>query len=193
MPKVNLDGIEYESAQEVINALKKAQGATADLQVKLDGKSKEIETIRADRDTLKAESETLKKRDIGSEIASGVKSRLDLERNAGICLDGEDVSALTDAEIRAKVIAKQFPEIKLDGKTPEYVNACFDNAVVLMNKEAERAGIRSQRVQSTQTTHSDGDNEPDPEKARNSYVERLKKAYKNDERYNKTDCSTNKK
>ena len=174
MPKVNLDGIDYEAAPEVINALAKAKQTVADLTVKNDGLNKETDKVRADSDTLRAENETLKKRDISTEIVAGVKGRLALERSAAICLDGEDVSSLSDAEIRVKVIAKQFPEIKLDGKSVDYVNGCFDNAVAIITKNKEDAGIRDQRRQSgSESVNNDG-KDSDPDKARDRYIARLK-------------------
>ena len=177
MPKVNLDGIEYEAAPEVINALGKATKALTDAQVKLDGVVATTDKLTANVDTLKAENETLKARNLDGEIKAGVQARLDLERKASICLDGEDLSSSSDTDIKAKVIAKQFPEIKLDGKSSDYVNACFDNAVVLIAGKDEGAAMRDQRKQSgSNGFNADGDDVVDA--ARQKMVSRLTSGYR---------------
>jgi hypothetical protein len=172
MPKVNLDGIDYEAAPEVINALTKAQAALAET-------TKIVDKVRADADTLKAENETLKKRDIAAEVKAGVLARLALERNAAICLDGEDVSSSSDAEIKAKVVAKAFPEIKLDGKSADYVDACFDNAVTMIVKNDEGAAMREQRKASGGESINNDGKDGDP---RAAYIDRLVNGYRTDKK-----------
>jgi hypothetical protein len=174
MPKVNLDGIDYEAAPEVINALAKARTALTEAQIKLDGTAKTVDKINADADTLKAENTALKARDISAEVTAGVTARLALERTAAVCLDAEDVSSVSDAEIKTKVIAKAFPDIKLDGKSADYVNACFDNAVALIVKSDEGAAMREQRKSSGGEAVNNDGKETDP---RAGYVERLVHAY----------------
>jgi hypothetical protein len=175
MPKVNLDGIEYEALPEVANALTKALKSAADLQTKLDGMAKGIDKINADADTLKAENVTLKARDISKEISDGVIARLALERMAAVCLDSEDsLSSSSDAEIKTMVIEKVFPEIKLDGKSSDYVNACFDNAVALIVKNDDGAAMREQRKQSGSEGINNDGKADDP---RSAYVDRLVHAY----------------
>jgi len=166
MALIKLDGIDYEAAPEVINALTKATDSIKALSSDL-GKS------RADGDTLKSELTSLKSRDIAKEIGSGVQARLNLERNASVCLDGEDVSTKTDSEIKSLIIAKKFPDIKLDGQSADYVNACYSNAVSLITKEKKNDGIRDQRRQSTDpSVHNDADR-GDADHARDRYIRRL--------------------
>jgi len=174
MPKVNLDGIEYEALPEVANALTKALKSASDAQVKLDGIAKTVDKINADADTLKAENTALKARDISKEISAGVTARLSLERTAAICLDAEDVSSLNDVEIKTQVIGKAFPEIKLDGKSNDYVDACFDNAVALIVKNDDGAAMREQRKASGGEAINNDGKSNDP---RSSYVDRLVHAY----------------
>lgn len=167
MALIKLDGIDYEAAPEVINALNKATESIKTLTSDL-GKS------RADGDTMKSELTSLKSRDVAKEIGAGVQARLALERTAAICLDGDDVSKKSDNEIKALVIGKKFPDIKLDGQSTDYVNACFENASSLIMKEKNNDGMRDQRRQSAdQTVHNDADH-GDADKARDRYVRRLR-------------------
>jgi hypothetical protein len=160
MAKITLDGIEYEAAPEVINALTKA--------------NQRADSAEGVRDTLKAENATLKNRNLDGEVKAAVTARIALERKASVCLDGEDVSSLSDRELKSKVIVKQFPTIKLDGKSDDYVAACFDNAIELVEKARGDEGMRSQRQQSGGEGFRGDGNATDPvESARARMVARM--------------------
>lgn len=59
-------------------------------------------------------------------IATAVKARLDLVGVAQSVLGAEyKADAKTDAEVRADVIGKVFPDLKLDGGHPAYVDGLF--------------------------------------------------------------------
>lgn len=167
MPRVNLDGIEYEAAPEVINALGKANKTIETL-------TSDLAKARGDGDSMKSELTTLKARDISKEVSAGVQARLALERTATVCLDSEDVSTKTDSEIKAAVIAKVFPDIKLDGQSQDYVNACFTNAVSMLTKDKNNDGMRDQRQQSSDQSFRGDAGLGDADKARSRYINRLR-------------------
>jgi hypothetical protein len=117
---VRLDGIDYQAAPEVNNALTKAQDALVTLQ-------KRFDTVEAERDTLKNtaanhDKEIKAAKEAGRAV---VKIRLDLEDVATqqkVKFDDDD----TDQVIKAKVLGKLRPELKLDGKSEDYIDSAFD-------------------------------------------------------------------
>jgi hypothetical protein len=176
MQKVNIDGLEYEAAPEVANAYRKSCIALDGEIAKVKSLTTELDTVKAERDTLKAERDTLKLRNIDGDIATGVKSRVELERKADIALDGEEgIEKLTDIEIKTKIIKKQFPEMNLDGKSADYVNAAFDSAYGIISANKDNEGMRSQRKESgSEGLNNDGQKKD----ARASFIQRTKEAYK---------------
>jgi len=116
MQKVTLDGIEYEAAPEVVNALVKAQ--------------KTIETLAGEKAATQAKLDEAAKVDVKAAVKAGVASRLALVTAAQAVL-GKDtkLDEMDDAAVKAAVVAKRFPEIKLDGKSEEYVQAVYETAV----------------------------------------------------------------
>jgi hypothetical protein len=152
MPKLNLDGIDYDASQEVINSHKKLTSRIDELETENKTLKSAGEKARGDADTLRSENETLNKRNIDSEIKAGVDARLAMERTAATCLDGVDIKGKSDLEIKGLIIAKKFPEMKLDGKSNDYVDACFSNAVALITAENAKKGISSQRQKSSPKT-----------------------------------------
>lgn len=133
MKKVTLDGIQYDAAPEVANALDKASAradkAEADLktaQTALDEAKAEADKAKAERDALKEKSET---KNDGEEIQKAVKARLELERVAGKVLNGDakdGISEMSDADLKAAVIKEKHPKANLDGQSDAYIQARFD-------------------------------------------------------------------
>jgi hypothetical protein len=180
MPKVKLDGIEYDAAQEVVNFLTKetARANKADGEVKTE--MAEHDKTKAERDTLKFRVDTLEKRDLATEIKTGVATRLNIERKSAIILDGEDISTKTDEEIRKAVVLKVFPEAKLEGVSTDYLIARFDSAIEIFAKEKGDSAMADQRKKSV-AVHTDkgGTNEPvNVEKSEEDYKKRIQSAYK---------------
>jgi hypothetical protein len=74
-------------------------------------------------------------KDDSEEIAVKVKQRISLEKKASEFLkEDEDLSGLSDKDIKTKVIVAFSPEFKADEKSDEYINARFD-AVIDMKKD----------------------------------------------------------
>jgi hypothetical protein len=137
MVKVTLDGISYEAAPEVANALTKAQLAATELKAALDTASAkgqdEAEKIKAERDTYKERLDAAEKRDIRGEV----RARVGLETAArSILPEAEHVKLdeMDDAAIRKAVVAATWPNLKLDEKADAYIAQRFEIAL------EERAG-----------------------------------------------------
>lgn len=136
MVKVTLDNLEYEAAPEVANALKKLQESVkdsetkiADLEKSVVESKKSLDTEKAAADVAKNELEELKKSTSDEAINARVLARCSLIDTAKKVLDEKTFDGLSDAEIVRKVVQKRFPKLVLDGKSSDYVQACFDNAV----------------------------------------------------------------
>jgi hypothetical protein len=117
---IRLDGIDYQASPEISNALNKEREALAALQ-------KRFDTVEAERDTLKSTTANFDKelkaaREAGRAV---VKVRLDLEdvaRQHKVKFDDDD----TDQVIKTNVLGKLRPELKLDGKSEDYIDSAFD-------------------------------------------------------------------
>jgi uncharacterized protein len=163
---VKLDGIDYEAAPEVANALTKAQAqmdslkataeqATQDLKAKTD----EADATKAKLDSATAELETLKKQDRTAEIRTAVKARVALEKVAARVLPADTkLDEMDDGAIRKAVILAKQPTAKLDEQSEVYVQARFD-AIVEALPEKDKRAIAEQRATTTQRTDG-GDNSP---------------------------------
>lgn len=129
MVKVTLDGISYDAAPEVANALSKAQLAATELKATIEGTGvknrDEVEKLKGERDTYKARLDELEKRDIRAEV----QARVALEAAARPILPEVKLDEMTDAEIRKAVVAAKFPSRDLADKPDAYIAGCFDSAL----------------------------------------------------------------
>jgi len=111
MPKIRLDSIDYEAAQEVINHVAKIKTEADESEKALKVKTDELEKITAERDTTKEELEKLKKVDHAKEIQDAVKARVGLERLAEVVLDDIDkLDEKDNRQIKVDIISKKLPE-----------------------------------------------------------------------------------
>lgn len=120
-----IDGIEYEGAPEIINRLDK-------LEAELIENNKKLATAEAARDAEKARADKAEAelKTLPQKIAEAANNRRNLEAAASKVLAKDTkLDSMTDEQIRSAVIAARFPDIKLDGKSADYVAALFDTAV----------------------------------------------------------------
>lgn len=140
MRKVTLDsGIEYDAAPEVVVALEQAKSRIDSAEAKAVEATKAVETITAERDTLKAKCDSLEARDVAKEIATGVASRIELITKAKPFLSTEQLSKLdsmSDSDVRTAVIMAKNADAKLEGKSADYIVARFDSVVELFKDNA---------------------------------------------------------
>jgi hypothetical protein len=139
MTTVKLDGIDYEAAPEVANALAKAHGERDSLQLQLQtvgNSGKEaLDKLTAERDALKEKLDAAEKRDVRAEV----KARVALETTARKILpesEHEKLDDMDDAAIRKAVVASRWPELKLDDKSEAYLQSRFE--IAIEDQAAER-------------------------------------------------------
>lgn len=147
MEKIKLDsGLEYDAAPEVklaFDSMKaKAEAdkkAFDELQAKYDVASAEVEKLKAD--AVKAE-EAYK-----ADFAEAVKTALELREIAkekGV----ENADGMSNDEIKRAVIAKVYPEVKLDGKSADYIEAIFDMSKAVKAEKADKMADQREKLNS---------------------------------------------
>lgn len=144
MHKVNIDGIQYDAAPEVVRALEKAQADLA--KARKDAETLQAKLDAAEEDKKEAE-EKAKKAEKDKDEKSGedainarVKQRLGLLVEAQKLVNKDvDLLALTDRQIMETAIAARYKDVKLDGKSDDYVRARFDSIVETGSSPAARA------------------------------------------------------
>lgn len=136
MEKIKLDsGLEYEAAPEVklaFDSMKaKAEAdkkAFDELQAKYDVASAEVEKLKAD--AVKAEEAY--KADFAEAVKTAIELR-EIAKEKGV----ENADGMSNDEIKRAVIAKVYPEMKLDGKSADYVEAVFDMSKAVKAEKAD--------------------------------------------------------
>lgn len=181
MKKVTLDGIDYDAAPEVANALAKAnaradaaEGTLKETTVALDEQKAATSKVEAERDELKEKAATNSDQ---ATIQAAVKERIDLERVASKVLSAEDFAKVngdtSDAEIKAQVIMAKNPNANLDGKDEVYVQARFDAVVELIGNDKTAADQRE-----SMNERNDGSKQEDADAKRDASFDGLKNMHK---------------
>lgn len=144
---VNFDGIEVEVDEKVapqVEALaekvKEMGNVISDSEKAIDDANVKLEAEKAKAETLKSEVEQLQKDkadllNLDSErVKALVKDRADMEAMA----EKFDVDkTLKMDEMKKEIIKKVRPELNLDGKSEDYVNATFETVVDIVNMDEE--------------------------------------------------------
>lgn len=184
-----IDGIEYEAAPEVVNHISKLEAKIDESEKAINESKKNADKLQAELDTTKGKLDKLEKRDFDGDVKKAVQSRLSLVNDCIDHLDDETkkkVDSMLDVDIKKAVILKQFPEMKLDEKSDDYINAAFDSALVELNKSSDHKkddAISRQRSKVNGENHKDNDNgERTQDQARADYAERLRNAWKGDKK-----------
>ena len=186
MAKINLDGIDYEAAPEVINALNKANKRADDAEVENKDVQKRLDTVTAERDGLQAKADghaaelQQVRKDASDNITAAVKTRVELLQTAeAFRVDKAD--EMTDKDIKIAVIkAVRGDSFDPAGKSDDYIAAAFD----LAKADKRNDGIVTQRQQINQFKKPDGRTDEGPksaEEARQAMIERQQNAYKGTE------------
>jgi hypothetical protein len=140
--RIRLDsGLEYQAAPEVIVEVEKLRGDKADLETRADALQKQIDTVAAERDTLKSQVESAEKvrTDALEKARAEIKARAELDKVAETFkVDG---AGKTDREVKELVIKSVRTDADLTSKSDDYVNAAFDLTVSLK----QDAAMASQR------------------------------------------------
>lgn len=147
---VTLDGIEYKTPPEVMNAYKKAQKECETLKLKLDEKIKETEKTLAEKDALKEKVEELESVNMDEAIQEAVKSRVQLINKAqqvlGNAASEVHMDSMSNIDIMKQVVMTKCPKANLDQASDIYIEARFDALMENLLDEKETAGIAKQRA-----------------------------------------------
>ena len=163
LAQVRLDGITYDAAPEVANALNKAEAALetarADAEKTKADMQKEIDGLQAKIDEYKAKMDDMEKKRGDAAIAEMVKGRVSLISTASkIVKDSADLIDMTEREIMEAAIKVKHDGLDLTGKSDDYVRARFDTIVEGLADEPAREQMRD-------TTPKREDNAPKDHRA----------------------------
>jgi hypothetical protein len=171
MEKITINGVTFEVSSQVaqaINAKFKADADAfaakeklhADALAAADKALKEAKTeldkVKADADVNKGKLDSATKKleetekarkdaEDPKKVQAVVAARVSLETQARAILgEDEKLTEKTDSEVKRLVVTKAFPDIKLDGKSEDYVGALFDRAVADAGEERHPLATRAQ-------------------------------------------------
>jgi hypothetical protein len=134
--KIQFDGKEFDEAgvKILLDSLQSKIGAGGELST---AKQKEIDKLTAICDDMKAKIKVQDSDDNAANFRAAVKERVSLESRGASVLGDLNLDALSDREIKEKVIEKLRPATVLDGKSDDYVEARFDICVEDHAKDPE--------------------------------------------------------
>lgn len=170
--KVKIDGLEYEAAPEVVRALEKANEAVTKEKSRADTAVAAQATAEGQRDSAKADLETLKK-GIPQQVADGVKARVALVDSAKKVLADAEIAKLdsmTDEEIKKSVILTKQPEAKLEGRDSAYITARFDSVIESLDTDPD--AIAKAREASANRNDGSNANQQTADSARQRMIDR---------------------
>lgn len=135
---VRVDGLEYKASPEIARALEKANQTIADSASKLEKAAADLAAANKATETEKGRADGLKAKLDEAEkgLPQRVKDRTAFLARAKLVLGDDLKDDQGEVEIMKAALLKLDPEIKLDGKSDEYVRARFDAAV----EDAEEGG-----------------------------------------------------
>jgi len=160
---VRLDEIEYQASPEVANALKKIKDDHIELKQRFD-------TLEAERDTLKTDvAKHASQIDaIKASARSELRERLELEGMAeaqSVKFDEAD----TDRIVKTKIIGKLNPDLRLDGKSDDYVDSAFD--ITIANFKNKKISNQKHRLDNVRSM---SDDKPASSTAREKMLRRIR-------------------
>lgn len=146
MKKVTLDGIEYEAAAEVLNALSKANTRVDELNAESEASKGKLDALKDENAKLQAKVDEFDAC-LESKIKESVKERVAIVDSAKSILGDEvKLDEMSNMQIKKAVILAVSKDAKLDAKLDEassdYINARFDAAIEI---NAERKDMSEQR------------------------------------------------
>lgn len=158
--KKTIHGVEYEVTDQVGQAIDKQKEAA---QKRYDDKEAELLSAKAllEKEKARADSaseDLTKEKKLRADaenpeaIKAKVKARLDLETSARKVLGSDEkLDALSEAEIKTKVVQKVYPSADLKNKSADYLQARFDSALEKAPESTEEATDTTRTTQQTVT------------------------------------------
>jgi len=145
---IKVDGADFEvsasAAQAIEAAFAKHTGEMTALKAELDNTKGQL-------DATKEELALVQKARADAEdpavLQAAIEARVSLLSKAkAIVGEGEDLSKLSDRQIKEKAIALHNPEMKFDGLSDDYVNGRFDTVVENHSKTQESLNVAKAAV-----------------------------------------------
>lgn len=138
---ITIDGIEYDTEDKLLaQAIKKQQQSfdaeKKDLEKKVDEAEEEKEEEKKAKEKAEATSDSIRGDILSDEDLNAlISERATLLSDAKIIL-GDEMPECTDCpiEIKSAVIDRVLPDMKLDGKSNDYINAAYDLALERVQK-----------------------------------------------------------
>jgi hypothetical protein len=176
--KVRLDsGLEYDCAPEVKVALDQVTKDRTDAVTERDELKKKLDAVTAERDEFKARAEKAEKVDHSEAISKGITARMDVLGKARKVLDEEQqkkLDSMKDEEIRQAVIKAKYPDLDLEGKSAEYVDARFDAIVEKLEDDDGTAQQNADKVIGDAGKKKKTDGDPQADQKREDALEKMK-------------------
>lgn len=130
--KIRIDNADYEVEPQVAAGYNDALDKVTELSNKNKDLQIKIEKLDGEIDGLKKANNELSTRDFSKEVANAAIKRTELLTTVKSVCDGETynkISGLSDIEIKRALITKEMPDAKIETKSDEYVEACFDTMI----------------------------------------------------------------
>lgn len=183
MPKIRINGIDYEAAQEVINHVDSLTGRLTQSE----------QTVATVKDSLDQTTKTLKdtadefkkfKDSVPQMISASVKERTRLEKIARNVVTGDaakTIESLDSIGLKGLIVKAKHPSLDITGKDESYVSALIDAIEVTPPAQQQTAmdqlSILQQKQQNRPVVNSD--------EARQAHADSLKEGWKKDPRTGK--------
>jgi len=182
MPKIKINSIDYDAAQEVINYIESLKNDSTSLK-------KENESLQAKHDKVLGENDSLKEDhkkledSIPSLISKGVKEKVAIDAACKSVLSEEEIKNLdgkSNDDIKKAIILKKYPESKLDDKSSAYIEGRFDSVIESINTDnSDDDKINKQRKVVNQNKYK-SDNKNDNDDPYENMVKRDSELWKKD-------------
>jgi len=167
---IQLDGIGYEVATDAVEKIITMQKELLAKKAELDAKSAELDAVKSDLDGVKKELESKKELSLDAEtIEKKAREFADVIAVGKTELDSVDDMSVND--IKLNVCKKAYPDISLDGKSEDYINATFDRSVEKLKeaKPATKSAVKSAPAMDKKEVELD---------AREKMINKIQSAYK---------------
>lgn len=177
MKKVNIDGIEYDAAPEVVNALAKANKRADTAEEALEKKEDELEEFKKEAKT-KEDAANGKLAGVTSDLDKAKKDMADLEASipakaAAVAKDRADimivakdslpaaelakVANLDNAGIKSAIVKAKYPKIALDSQSADFVNGLFESVKLGLRKDGSDSLAQNRADSAEPAAHEDGE------------------------------------
>lgn len=158
----------------------KGKGQVAEVKTKKDKKrgDAEIERLRGENEALRAKLSAKKSgRTDAEKFQARVSRRVNLERQAAQFLGNVDMTGMTNTEVKAAVVKKMSPELKLDAASDSFVDGAY--AIVLKSAGDKAKNISDRKASLTIVAEKQRQDEGgEPAKAYAKMIEDQQNAWK---------------